>query len=236
MQLHQASMQWTPLFLLGVVRTINRGWPRDVVLAGVGLSLAFFASIYHLVFGLMAAGILIMSGALGDARSLLSRRILLRAIATSGVFAVLAGWLVVGMARSYFAEPYVGDHDAIRFSADVQSFFVPNAVSRWSSVFPVSKSWTGMDWETAAYVGYVAMGLAAVAGWRERRARGYLIVAGVGAVLALGPRLHIGGAVYPGLTLPAAWLDAFIPLLRFSGMPVRFSWLTTFGVAVAAGA
>jgi hypothetical protein len=33
MQLHLASMQWTPLFLLGVVRTINRGRPRDISLA-----------------------------------------------------------------------------------------------------------------------------------------------------------------------------------------------------------
>ncbi len=54
-------------------------------------------------------------------------------------------------------------------------------------------------------------------------------------VLALGPELQVAGRVLP-VTLPYAWIEWLLPILKFSSAPARFSWLTTFGCAVAGGA
>lgn len=79
------------------------------------------------------------------------------------------------------------------------------------------------------------LGLALAAGVLNRATRVFLWLALLGAVLALGPYPHVGGAIYQNLALPQAWLVRFIPPLGFSGLPARFSWLTTFGISVAAG-
>jgi hypothetical protein len=236
MQLHLSSLEWSPLFFLFVTRTARTGRWRDAALAGVALALAAMASTYHLIFCVLGAFVLLAWGTFGEWPTLRSRFVLRNLCIVTGVFLGLAGWLLLGMIRSSGAEPYVGGHDAARFSADVQSFFVPNGVSLWSRWLPVSTHWTGNEFESAAYVGYLALGLALLAGRQHQRARGYLVLAAVGAVLALGPLPHIGGSILPGPLLPEASLELFVPFFRMSGMPTRFSWLTMFGVAVAAGA
>jgi hypothetical protein len=67
-------------------------------------------------------------------------------------------------------------------------------------------------------------------------ARAFVFVACAGAYLALGPALHVAGVVYGAAIMPYAWVQWAVPLLRFGGIPSRFSWLTAFGLAVAAGA
>ncbi len=64
----------------------------------------------------------------------------------------------------------------------------------------------------------------------------WVFVALMGAYVALGPALHVAGVVYSAAIMPYAWLERAVPLLRFGGIPSRFSWLTAFGLAVAAGA
>jgi hypothetical protein len=138
------------------------------------------------------------------------------------------------MAVAYHLEAYDGAHDAVRFSADVQSFVVSNAVSAWSDEFGAWTRWTGSEWSTGNYLGYVAIGLSA-AGLADRRVRVFLGLAAVGCILALGPRLQVGGSVYEGLALPYGVLELAVPLLTFGGIPARFGWLATFGLALAAG-
>jgi len=235
MQLHLAELQWSPLFFYGVIRLTKYGRTYDGLLAGGALSLACLASIYHLWFCLIAFTVLAACGVFGSFRELLSDR-LGPLVALAATFALCCGWLLAGITASVFAEPYVGRHDTVRFSADLQSFFVPNAVTAWSRWFDMPGRWTGTAFENAAYIGYVPLGLAVFGVTRVPRARPYLWLASAGALLALGPWLHIGGVIYSGLTLPEGWLEALLPPLRFSGVPVRYTWLTTFGVAVAAGA
>jgi hypothetical protein len=148
---------------------------------------------------------------------------------------VTLGWLLIAMGRRYAVESYYGAHDPIRFSADIQSFFLPSGVNALGMVSRSWEQWTGTIWENAVYPGLTAVGIALVGGLTRPVARGYLWVALVGAVLALGPALHVGGEVYADLGLPARWIEILVPPIQFSGMPVRFSWLTLFGVAVAAG-
>lgn len=234
MQLHIASMEWSPLYFLGLVRMTRRERIWDSMLTGCGLALATMASVYHVLFCAIGTGLLAALGSLGDYRRLSSKRMVRLVAWAGGVYAVVAGWLVVGIARALWAEPYAGGHDPVRFSADLQSFFVPNAVSAWSGIFTSWQHWTGNNWESCSYIGYTALALALAGAGVNRATRAFLWLALAGAILALGPHPHIGGVIYENLALPEAWLAWLVPALNFSGLPLRFSWLTTFGIAAAA--
>ncbi|HEX9290382.1 MAG TPA: hypothetical protein VF904_12740 [Anaeromyxobacteraceae bacterium] len=245
--LHIVSMEWAPLYFLGLVRTVRRHGASGPLLGGVALALAATASFYYLLFCAIGTIVLLLAWLRfdrdevaawlrSDRAELASGAFLRRAGLLAGTFLVLAGWLYAGMLRAYRAEPYAGAHDATWFSADLLSFFVPNAASAWRGSFQVWRHFTGNDAESTAYVGYVALALALAAFARAKASRPWLAVALVGFVLALGPRLHVGGRALAGPSLPYAWLERAVPLLRFAGVPTRFSWLVTFGVSVAAGA
>jgi hypothetical protein len=236
MQLHIASLEWAPLYFLFLIRGRRTGRTADAALGGLALAGAFLASTYHFVFCVLGTLVLALSGTLGDWRTLRSRAVVRQAAWVAGVFLVIGGWLLAGMIHAYVLSGYAGTHDAVRFSADLQSFVLPNGISVWSRWLQASSRWTGNEFEVAAYVGVVTFGLAIFAAWRLKLARGYLALAVVGAVLALGPLLHVGGSVSIGMLLPEAWLELFVPPFRLSGMPARFSWLTLFGTTVAAGA
>jgi hypothetical protein len=234
-QMHIASMQWLPLFLCALVKTAKTLRSRDAAILGVSAAVAFLASIYNVLVGGIAAMVLI--GTWSRWRwtlALVWRHVRLSMIA-AGVFAIVAGWLVVGMAGSAFAEPYLGSHNSVTFSADLESFFLPNAVSALSRFVHRFSAWSGAPWETATYIGYAPLVLGLLAALRSRVALVFLLIAGIGGVLALGPVLHIGGTLYTGIVMPDRLIDVAFPLLRFSGLPVRFAWLTTLGVAMAGG-
>ncbi len=232
-QLHLASMQWSPLFVLWVTRACRTGKVRDAALAGVGLGIATLASVYHFVFCVIVTLILVATGAFGALHSSSRMRIARVGVVAAATFILLAGWSLIGMLLAYKTEAYYGAHDALRFSADLQSFFLPNAISWWSEMSTFWARWSGNEWESASYVGYVALALALVGGRRSPTARPYLWIALAGALLALGPFLHWGGRIYRQLALPAGLVERLLPVVGFSGLPTRYSWLTTFGLSVA---
>lgn len=237
--LHIASMQWSPLYFLGLVLVLRGDW-RGAILAGIGLSLATMASSYHLLFSLIGTPFLILGvwAATGRLPKSTLRHLLLAAL----VFVICAGWLVLGMLRAYMSEPFFGSREASAFSADLQSLLVPNPASIWASYFDASRQWRATRWQGAvgywagtAYLGYCVMALGWWGARRYRLASVFLAIAAVGAILALGPQLQVGGRLLP-VTLPYAWIENVMPILKFGGAPSRFSWLATFGGAVAAGA
>jgi hypothetical protein len=235
--LHIASMQWAPLYLLGLFLMFQRGGAGVAVLTGLGLALAALTSPYYLVFSAIASVVLVPAWLVMVPTSS-GRRVLTDLAIGGAVFAAAAGWLVVGMVFAYASEPYAGSHNPLLFSADLQSFVTPNPVSRWSSAITLWRTWNSSNsiWVSAAYIGSIALALALSAAARHPRAKSFVVVAGVGAVLAVGPHIQIGGRVYADYTMPYAWLEAAVPAVGFGGLPGRFAWLTTLGLATAAGA
>lgn len=237
--LHVSSIQWAPLYFLGLVRMLRGGGLPSALLAAAGLALATLASPYYLLH--CAAGtaaiVAVWLTEPQTRRRLLSPEFFRLAAGLAGGFALLAGWYLLGMLRAGRLEPFEAPHVPEALSADLLNFFIPNPTSACASWFAdFWGRWTCRGAEADAYVGYTALGLAVAGAVQVRAARPFLAAAGLGAVFALGPRLHIGGQVYDAVLLPYGWLLRWVPALAISGCPNKFSWLASFGVAAAAGA
>jgi hypothetical protein len=70
--------------------------------------------------------------------------------------------------------------------------------------------------------------------WRTQHVRTWLMVAGVGWVLALGPVLHLYQETTT-IPLPFGWLQAVVPTFERMWWPQRFEVLTAIGCAIAGG-
>ncbi len=103
--------------------------------------------------------------------------------------------------------------------------------------FVDEKGLPGVD--LPAYPGWVLLALGAWGAARDRAARPWLGLAVAMLVLSLGPLLVTGrGPVEPGaggLSLPAAWVEAALPPLRFIWGWCRIGILVTGPLAMAAG-
>ena len=75
--------------------------------------------------------------------------------------------------------------------------------------------------------------LAFVGAWRDRLARALLAVAVAAALLSLGPYLHVAGKASQ-IRLPYSYLESALPVLKITGVPIRFGFVMYFGLVVAA--
>lgn len=233
-QLHLASMYWTPLFVLSAVGASRSKSASSAALAGIFLGVAGLASVYHFVYGVIVGAVLCIYHLRALVRDW--HRTCLMALPFAVGISVTFGVVLFPMLQAFASEEYIGAHDSLRFSADLASFIVPNVVSAWSRALNSPARWSGNEWETAAYIGYGAVLFALLGGVKVRACRPYIVAATLGGIIGLGPVLHIDGVLYPALRMPAAILEDFVPAVRMSGLPTRFTWLTTFGMSVAAGA
>jgi len=227
--LHIQAMQWVPLFALALWKALEgRQW-KWAVFAGVFGALAGLASWYHL-FAALLLGVVFAAARIAADRG----RSMPQALVAAGVGAALLAPLAAAIQRERASEAISGAHDARFYSADLQSFFLPNS-PQWLARFSGAHAlWTGNGAELSCYFGclLLALGVAgAVLG--APRTRAYLAVALVGAVLSLGPALHVGGRIVTGDVLPYEWLRRAVPLLDFTGVPVRLAFTATFGLAAA---
>ncbi len=236
--IHLIALGWLPLYLWRLHRAIVEPTLRNGALAGLFLALASLAAWYHLV----DAAVLSL-GALGaelwERRAARSLTQLARcAVALVGVFAALAGPLLVAMLVQAAREPIAGIHDPNVYSLDLEAFFLPNLISAWERGGSACHRWTGNAAEIAGYLGYAVVILAAIGALRgsssARTSRAYLIAGLVGATLSLGPYIHVSGHTTP---IPGPYLLLeHLPGIRLSGVPSRLACITYVALIVSAGA
>ncbi len=248
--LHLLAMGWLPLSLVHLHRLLfGRGQVRDALLGGLFLGLAALASWYHLLYALLLLPVLFGARALSREGALPIRMLLARLSIYALAAIAVAGPLMLAILLQRAREPIVGSHDAVRFSADLESFFLPNLAQRWPALIPWLRAragrWSGNGAEIALYAGYLVALLALSGhfvlkgvGAAERRmrlqARVYLVVALLGALFALGPKLRLGGRLVElPFDLPYGWLARALPPIEFMGVPARFGYLLYLGLIVA---
>ncbi len=233
---HLSSMGWLPLFLVHLTRMLRgQATRRDAILGGLFLALASLASWYHLLYALVATPVLFADAAIRTRKSFLSKAFAVRAVQLAATYLIVAGPLLVAILYTRAAEHVSGAHDPIRFSGDLQAFFFPNQVQGWAGWFGGKAfGWSGNATETALYMGYVLVLTAIIGAILAPAARAWLVAAALGAVLALGPYLHVGGRVDTSIPLPYLGLEAALPQLSFMGVPVRLGYVMYLGLCVAA--
>lgn len=233
---HLSSMGWLPLYFLYLVRMIEgRAQLKDAALGGLFLALASLASWYHLLYAIVGTAVLFVDAGVRHRKTFLAKPFFLQAIALAATYLALAGPLLVGILVAKSREPVYGAHDAVRFSGDLYAFFFPNLSQAWHSWWGSRAArWTGNSAETALYAGYALLATSlvamAVAGWR---ARAWFAVALAGALLSLGPKLHLDGRV-TDVPMPYALLEKALPQIEFMGVPVRLGYVMYLGLVVCA--
>jgi hypothetical protein len=253
------TAQWLPFFLLYFVRTLDRWRSRDAVIAGIFAALCLLTDMLYGVLIALMAGVLLLDWWLGYRRqrragqatqAVLWTRGLGRLAAMVAVAALLSAPLLVPTVREGLDADYAveGWGMSDQLSADLVGLVTP------TDLHPL---W-GNDWEATlravqtgdsrfrdvntVFVGYATLALAVlgaiVAG---RRARGWLAIALIAFVLALGPLLQINGqSLYDldGLqvTVPLPYiLLHYLPFVQGFRAPNRFSLVLLQALAVLAG-
>jgi hypothetical protein len=126
-------------------------------------------------------------------------------------------------------------NSSITYSADLLNYVVPTIVSLLGGVSfeSIASRFTGNASEQGAYLGLPLIVLLACYFLRAsgRYSRALLVTLIVLVVLSLGPRLQIGGQLFP---VPLPWaLAAHVPLIR-QALPMRFTLFVALTAAIIA--
>jgi hypothetical protein len=134
-------------------------------------------------------------------------------------------------------DPFDGAHNAVFFSADAFSAFVPggaNMLGRFTEAY--WSKLTGDIPDQCVYVGLTVLAMAffgAVNSFRRIASAGYWIALAMCSYgLSLGPVLHIHGIAETGEILPYAGLEGVLPLLKLSGVPSRMTVMLALALSV----
>jgi len=253
------TTQWLPFFLLYFLRVLARWRMRDAALAGLFAALCLLTDMLYGVLLALMAGVLLLDWWLDYRRRRRASpaepavpwtRGLGRLAVIAGLAALLSAPLLIPTLREGLDADYAvqGWGMSDQLSADLVGLVTP------TDLHPL---W-GNDWETSlravqtgesrfsdvntVFVGYATLALAllgaAVAG---RRARGWVAIALIAFVLALGPLLQINGqsifdldGLPVSLPLPYILLH-YIPFVKGFRAPNRFSLVLLQAMAVLAG-
>jgi hypothetical protein len=232
--MHIVALEWVPLYFWMLERAIVSPLRRWPLLAAVALAAASTASWYYLLFCVVLT-VPYLVWRVATEPELRNAFELRRALLLGAAYLALMWPLFSAMLAARAAEPWDGAHDPVTFSADLWSFFVPNAAQSIGASFrSVWGRFSGNPAENCDYLGYALLSLAVLGAVTAKRARIWLAIAFAGVGLALGPYLRIGGEVHKGHLMPYGWLARVFPLLDFTGCPVRAGFIAIFALCAAA--
>ena len=238
--LNLASMQWVPLFLLGLLRTWRYRRIKDGVLMGVALVLTTFTEMYYAIFSITIALMATLVKVAREPKKVFEGSIIKAVSAGAGIWLVTGGVLVGAMIYTWINTQFVKAHDPRWFSADLQGFFVPGWISAWSGFFEGTWSkWTGNTAENSWYLGYSLIFISSLSFFlrpKKTRPWAWLALMILGLVLSLGPVLHWGGKIHDGLVLPFRVFEIVMPFVKMSGVPGRWHFLALVAISVLSGA
>ncbi len=242
-----------PLTLLAGLRAFDPGRGRAwLAVPGVALLGALLQNGNQFIFA--ALGVAFVGVQTWLAAPVEERRPRLRRMVIAGALSLVicAPLLLalVNVMRDPTLFVALGEHTRY-YSPDALSLVLPAPHQRWAAwLFPSdmhlrnyvwaptlpalgpTEDWYGTGLETAVTIPLAAIALCVLA-WRERAGRPWVIFGLVFAVLCLGPRLRIGGAMLP-IAMPYDALQ-HVPGLDVMRTPGRFMMLGSIGFALAAG-
>jgi hypothetical protein len=246
--LNLSTLQWIPFYLLFLLKFIERGSKRSAGLAIFFLVFNALNSWYYVIYcGLLSLAVVFSPRLKGCSplrlhpvqvlQSALLR--LGRIIFILAITLIILSPLLLPMFQLLSTTTLIGEHNPLRHSVDLLSFWVPGPPSTWAGWFEkvwISYAAQNREPGASAYVGYTGLGLSLLGlisrRWR-RQTIWWLAVALGFTLLAMGPQLQINGQILD-IPLPYQLLSQLIPTFSITGIPGRFVVMTSLVLAMLA--
>ena len=234
--LNLSSMQWIPFYILFLLKFVDQGRRRFAFLSILFMVLNALSSWYYVV----ACGLLSLAVVAWHPRGEVSlRNRALRAGLVLAASLIVLSPLLVPMFVLLSSIEFFGEHNPLRHSVDLLSFWVPGPPSTWASHFEdvwISYAAQHREPGASAYLGYGVLVLVGISllGPRRKEALWWLVI-GLGfAVLSLGPQLQVDGRILD-VRLPYHYLYRYVPGFSITGIPGRLVVMISLTTAVLAG-
>lgn len=237
--LNLSTIQWIPFYALFVLKFMREGRRLWSILAVFFLVINALNSWYYVIYcGLLSLAFIVWPEPTQPLKLQLLRRsscILLVLALSILILSPLLGPML-GLLGS---TTLIGEHDPLRHSVDLYSFWVPGPPSIWAGWFEevwISYAAHNREPGASAYLGYTVIILSVlgmVGKPRRRQAVWWLFIALGFTLLALGPQLQIDGQILD-IPLPYQLLSTLIPAFSITGIPGRFVVMTSLALAMLA--
>ena len=236
---------WIPLFVLALMRTLERPRLGRGLVMGVVLGCCALSNFYYGLFAILLGIVAVLHQAIRDPWRVNWKHFLSAAAAGAVLFAgmVLPVLQVLSMSMDaadamVSRDPqFVWDSLLRHNITDVVSFFKPG-----KHYSPDLKAQYGEDLIIVIYLGWVALGLALLGFALHRRRKETAIwwwILVVFWVFSLGPYLHVDGEYVrvAGRTVPLPFLPFFeaFPIFSRISHPFRFVVPAMLGLGILAG-
>jgi len=234
--LNLSTIQWIPLYILFALKFMKEGRKQSATLAIFFLVLNALNSWYYVTYcGLISLALIFWPTNQSFKSLLLPRLGRIALILVISIIILLP--LLVPMFDLLNSTTLIGEHNPLRHSVDLYSFWVPGPPSTWASWFEdVWNSYAAHNREpgASAYLGYTVITLAILGligkKWRRQTVWWWIVALGF-SLLAMGPQLQIDGQIL-NIPLPYQFLSQFIPAFSITGIPGRFVVMTSLALAI----
>ena len=256
--LNLSTLQWIPFYVLFLLKFVRQGSRRSGLLAVFFLVLMALNSWYYVLYcGLLSLVIIFWPNGEQSGRAATKLQVSPQTEKKSSSSAVASQFLVrlgrivlvllatiivlspllIPMFRLLSTTVLVGEHNPVRHSVDLLSYWVPGPPSTWADWFEdvwISYAAHNREPGTSAYPGYIVLGLSLVGvlgrRWRRQAVWWWVVALGF-ALLAMGPQLQIDGQILD-VQLPYRLLSNIIPAFSIAGIPGRFVVMTSLALAM----
>jgi len=211
--LNLSTIQWIPFYVLFLLKFVEQGHRRSAFFAAFFLVFMALNSWYYVIYcGLFSLAVIFWPGRkriLSEGTQIpqeknkwISTR-LLRIGLVLGASVLILLPLIIPMFSLLSTTILMGEHNPMRHSVDIFSFWVPGPPSTWAGWFEdvwISYAAHNREPGASAYLGYTVLGVSIIGiiGRRWRWQALWWVAVALGfTVLGLGPQLQIDGQILP---------------------------------------
>ena len=229
--IHIASIQWIPFYLLFLMKMVKEKKRFDACLCAIFFSLTALSSwtlaVYAAIFSIMYIIYILYTN-----RDAIMSYNFIKEFAVFGIVsAALITPFALVLVNNMLTNPSMHKplSNFVFYSADLLGFFIPGPDHTifGNYVMPIYYNFTGNAAENTTYVGYTVLILVLFTIWRIRakKIRFFAISALIFFILSLGPVLHINGI----FTIPVSGLniDDFVRSIGIQLPPGAFDILSS---------
>ncbi len=242
--LNLLSIQFIPLFILYLLKLLERPGAKHAVLAGVYMALTALSDWNYFLFLLLFIPVFLVSAYVNEKAAVTHPNFLRNLCGMMGVCLLLVSPFLVPLLRGILSGEIniAGEGGAREYSADFAAFFIPsNLHPLWGEsdfIRGLYSNLSGGVSEGTVFLGYTAifLGVLGVLRVERRLTRLWIAAFVVFMVLSLGPDFQVFGKEYLGFTrLPYNWLIQHTPILKGMRVPARFTVMIVLALSVLAG-